>query len=76
MHLEVHLRRLNYMRPGVDDVDPNRAGVYGVAGVTDALGVGTRVPAAGSVSSSSTGKEKEKDKSKKTDKKTREMENK
>jgi len=44
MHLEVHLRRLNYFRPGVDDEIPAKKvdGVYGVAGVTE--DISTRTP--------------------------------
>lgn len=60
----------------MDDVDPNKGGVYGVAGVTDVLGVGTKVPAATNVDSSSTPTGKEKEKQKKVDNKEKEMENK
>jgi len=59
MHLEVHLRRMKYYRPGVDDAVDTSGGSYGVAGVAESIGIG--VPAVAG-SKSEAGKKGKKDK--------------
>lgn len=54
MHLEVHLRRLNYFRPGVDDVTTNKGSVYGVTAVTNKVGVSKPPVASSGVNSVTT----------------------